>query len=251
MKKLLGLALAMIMAVSMVGCGSKDSSDVLKVGMEVGYPPFEYYDTDGTTMIGVDVELAQAIGEKLGMKVELVDTAWDGIFAGLEKGDYDCIMSGVTITSDRLLDYAFSTPYIENYQCIVTLADAAVKPTDPSMCAGLKVGYQEETTSDYYITDYALNNNITVDTYEYAKVLDCFSDLENGRLDAVICDSTVASSYLGDGSVYEQTWIQNSDPEEFGVCIKQDNTELVDKVNQALADLKADGTLDAILAKYF
>jgi len=119
------------------------------------------------------------------------------------------------------------------------------------MCAGLKVGYQEETTSDYYITDYALNNNITVDTYEYAKVLDCFSDLENGRLDAVICDSTVASSYLGDGSVYEQTWIQNSDPEEFGVCIKQDNTELVDKVNQALADLKADGTLDAILAKYF
>ncbi len=250
MKKLFGLVLVMVLAMSFAGCGAKEEN-VLKVGMEIGYPPFEYFDTDGTTPIGVDVELANALAEKMGVEVELVDTAWDGIFAGLEKGDYDCIISAVTISPDRLLDYSFSDPYIQNFQCIVTLNDAAVKPADPSQMAGLKVGYQEETTSDMYITDYALNNGFEIDPYEYAKVIDVFSDLENGRLDAVICDSTVASSYLGEGTVFEQSWIQSEEAEEFGVCIKQGNDELVEKINAALAELKADGTLDEILAKYF
>ena len=234
MKKLFGLVLVMVLAMSFAGCGAKEEN-VLKVGMEIGYPPFEYFDTDGTTPIGVDVELANALAEKM----------------GLEKGDYDCIISAVTISPDRLLDYSFSDPYIQNFQCIVTLNDAAVKPADPSQMAGLKVGYQEETTSDMYITDYALNNGFEIDPYEYAKVIDVFSDLENGRLDAVICDSTVASSYLGEGTVFEQSWIQSEEAEEFGVCIKQGNDELVEKINAALAELKADGTLDEILAKYF
>lgn len=253
MKRKLSLLLTVLMVVALAGCGSKksSSSDTLKVGMEIGYPPFEYFDTDGTTAVGVDVELANAIGEKLGMKVKLVDTAWDGIFAGLDKGDYDCIMSAVTITSDRLLKYDFSDPYIENYQCIVTRNDASVKPKDMSELNGLKVAYQEETTSDVYITDYADKNNMKFEPYEYAKVLDCFSDLENKRVDAVICDSTVASSYLGEGSIYEQTWIQDEDPEEFGVCIKKGNSDLQDKVNQALKELKDEGKLDDILDKYF
>ena len=250
MKKLLSLGLVLLMAASFVGCGAKDEN-VLKVGMEIGYPPFEYYDADGTTPIGVDVELANALGEKLGVEVELIDTAWDGIFAGLEKGDYDCIISAVTISPDRLLDYSFSKPYIQNYQCIVTLSDAAVKPATPDELAGLKVGYQEETTSDMYITDYALNNGFEIDPYEYAKVIDVFSDLENGRLDAVICDSTVASIYLGEGSGFEQTWIQEDSPEEFGICIKKGNDELVEKIDAALSQLQEDGTVDSILAKYF
>lgn len=249
MKKVLSLFLVAVLVFSMTGCGK--SSEKLKVGMEIGYPPFEYYDTDGTTVIGVDVELAKALGNKMGMEVELVDTAWDGIFAGLDKGDYDCITSAVTITPDRLLDYDFSSPYIKNYQCIVTLNNATVKPAKPEECAGLKVGYQEETTSDIFMTELIASNGMKCETSEYAKVIDVFNDLESGRLDAVICDSTVASSYLGTGSKFKQTWIQDSEPEEFGVCIKRGNTKLTDKINKALEELKKDGTLDKILDKYF
>lgn len=251
LKRILAGALACAAVLAASSCGKEETTEKLRIGSEVGYPPFEYYDTDGVTAVGVDIELGKALAEKMGMEYELVDTAWDGIFAGLDKGDYDCVISAVTITPDRLLDYIFSDTYIDNYQCIVTMKDAAVKPSSPDEVAGLRVGYQEETTSDIYITDYAAANNIAFEPYEYAKVIDVYTDLEAGRLDAVICDSTVAASYLGEGTKFEQTWIQDSDPEMFAVCIKKDNTELQSKINAALAEIKAEGKLDEILAKYF
>ncbi|MCM1334921.1 MAG: ABC transporter substrate-binding protein [Bacteroides sp.] len=252
MKKILAGALACAALMSVSACGAAEGSgEKLRVGAEVGYPPFEYYDADGVTAIGVDIELGKAIAEKMGVEYELVDTAWDGIFAGLDKGDYDCVISAVTVTPERSLNYLFSDTYIENYQCLVTMKDAEIKPASPDEVAGLRVGYQEETTSDIFITDYAKTNNIDFEPYEYAKVIDVYSDLEAGRLDAVICDSTVADSYLGEGSKFERTWMQDSDPELFAVCIQKENTELQSKINAAIAEIKADGTLDEILAKYF
>ena len=252
-KKAFAAILIGTMCVSLLaGCGKK--KEVLRVGMEIGYPPFEYYDTDGSTPVGVDVELGKAIAEEMGVEVEFINTAWDGIFAGLEKGDFDCIISAVTITPDRLLNFDFSTPYIENYQCIVTLKDSAVKPASPDELAGLKIGYQEETTSDIFITDYAEANNIETDPYEYAKVMDCYTDLELGRLDAVVSDSTVAQGYISSpDSIYEMTWIQDdgTEAEQFGVCIKKGNTELLDKVNAALETLKTNGKIDEIISNNF
>ena len=226
----------------------------LTVGSDIAYPPFEYYDTDGVTPIGVDVELAYALGEKLGCEVEMMNTAWDGIFAGLSKGDYDVVISAVTITPERLLDFDFSDPYIENYQSINVLSDGSVKPASPAELAGLKVGYQEDTTSDIYLTDYIDKNGIEVETFEYATVMNAWDDLAAGRLDAVICDSTVATKYLAE-SKYEQTWNQSSEadavPEQFGVCMPKDSPELQAAINKALAEIKEDGTLDKIFSTYF
>jgi ABC-type amino acid transport substrate-binding protein len=87
---------------------------VLKVGMEVGYPPMEYLDDDGLTEIGFDVELAQKMAEKLGLELEIVNTAWDGIFAALEKGEFDMIMSSVSITPERQEKFILTAPYISN-----------------------------------------------------------------------------------------------------------------------------------------
>ena len=241
-------AAAMIFAAS--SCGSPKASG-LSFGAEIGYPPFEYYDTDGKTPIGVDIEIAKALGEKMGVEIKPVNTAWDGIFAGLDKGDYDMIISAVTITPDRLVNYDFSDPYIENYQAIVVLKDSEKKPASPDELDGLKVGYQDETTSDFYFNDYATAHGIIMETFEYAQVLDAYNDLENKRVDAVLCDSTVASSYLGNGSKFELSWIQDSDPEQFGICVKKGNNELKEKLNKALAEIQADGTLDKILNKYF
>lgn len=249
------LALLMVMLVlAFAGCGNGAKGGKLKVGLNSGYPPFEYFDEDGTTLIGVDIEIAKAIAEEIGMEVEFVDTAWEGIFAGLSKGDYDCIISAVTITPERLLDFAFSTPYIQNWQCIVTLSDAKVKPASLDELAGLKVCYQESTASDDVVTEYFANKSAKPDVYEYAQVMNCFNDLALGRVDAVVCDSTVASAYIGDG-IYTITWnqedVEGEVAEEFGVCMNENNTELLEKVNKALATLKSNGKLDEILNKYF
>lgn len=91
----------------------------LLVGMEIGYPPMEYMDETGLNPLGFDVDLSYELGKVLGLEVELVNTAWDGIFAGLEKGQYDIIASSVAITPDRCEAYELTEPYISNALCIV------------------------------------------------------------------------------------------------------------------------------------
>jgi len=93
---------------------------VLMVGADIGYPPMEYYDNDGTTPIGFDIDVGKAIAELLGLDYMVIDTAWDGIFEGVVRGDYDCIISSVSITPARLQVYLFTEPYIANALCIVT-----------------------------------------------------------------------------------------------------------------------------------
>ena len=91
----------------------------LTVGCEIGYPPMEYLDDDGVTFIGFDIEVAKAIAEVLDLEVTFVNTAWDGIFAALEKGEFDCIMSAVSITEERQEKYILTEPYVSNKQQIV------------------------------------------------------------------------------------------------------------------------------------
>lgn len=257
MKKILSAIAAATMLLTLTACSgdNKTSSGTsltkLRVGSDVVYPPFEYFDTDGVTPIGIDMELAEALGEKLGCEIEIVNTAWDGIFAGLTKGDYDIVISGVTITSDRLLEFDFSDPYIENWQAIVTLSGADVKPASPAELNGLRVGYLEESTSDVYLTDFIANNDVQIDTYEYPTVMSAYDDLAAGRLDAVISDSTVATKYVADEK-YVQTWLQTEgEPEQFAVCMPKGSDELKEQINTALAEIKADGTLDRIFNTYF
>lgn len=261
-KRICALLMIMVMSFTLLtACGSKEESGsdagdkkVLKVGMEIGYPPFEYYDEDGKTPIGVDVEIAKAIGEELGIEVEIVNTEWDGIFAGLAKNDYDVIISAVTITPERLIDFDFSTPYIENWQCIVTLKDAEYKPANVDELVGHKICFQDETASDNYLEEYFKNSEQKPDTYGYVEVIDCFNELKLGRVDAVVCDSTVADIYVAQGD-YEITWSQEKEAgavaEQFGVCINKGNEELVEDINEALAKMKDNGKLEEILNKYF
>ena len=234
-----------------VGCGSAEpEKPLLKIGCNFGYPPFEYYSED-KEQLGIDIELGKALAEKMGMKAQIVETAWEGILEGLDKDNYDCVISAVTITDRRTEKFDFSDPYITNYQCIMTRKDAEFKPTSPKEIAGLKIGVQDETTSDAFIKDYALNNGIEFTRFAYATASDVFSDLEAGRLDALVCDSMVAENYLKKSDMFEMTWVHDDDPEQFGVCVKKGSGELLADINSALAELKADGTLDEIMRKYF
>lgn len=221
------------------------------IAMEIGYPPFEYYDDDGTTPIGFDVLLGKELAKRLDLQVEFIDTAWDGIFAGLDTDRYDAVISAATLTPERLENYDFSQPYIGNGQAIILLKDSTLPITKMADLSGLKVGYQAETTSDFYTKKVSAAEGWTYVENAYDKVMNAYDDLKFGRIDAVVSDSLVAVNYLSPkNSPFKQVFMGTPD-EYFGVCMKKGNSELVNKVNSALDEMKKDGTLKKLYEQIF
>jgi polar amino acid transport system substrate-binding protein len=222
---------------------------VLMVGMEIGYPPMEYLDADGKP-VGFDVELAGLIADKLGLKLELVDTAWDGIFAGVDTDKYDCIISSVTITEERLAAHTFSKPYIGNAMAMVLLKGSNIKARNPGELGGLGVAYQAETTADFYMARLA-EGGLAFNPLEYDKVINCFDELKLRRADAIVVDSLVAVDYIAPADTpFELVW-QGPADEKFGICLKKGNEALAQAISGVLDGLFADGTMHRLSQKIF
>jgi len=257
MKKI-SVVLMAVAALSFFGCSKKvEKGDFtvekgkFMVGMEVGYPPFEYYADDGKTPLGFDVQLGTEVAKRLGLTPVFIDTAWDGIFAGLDTDRYDVVMSAATITEERLANYFFSNPYIGNGQAIIVRKDSNLNITKFSDIAGLKVGYQAETTSDFYTKKHSAESGFTYVENAYDKVMNAYDDLKLKRIDVVVSDSLVAVDYLSvPNSEYKQVWCAEPD-EYFGVCMKKGNAELQSKINGILEDMKKDGSLKKIYENVF
>ncbi len=256
MKKVLAAAVAALLVFGVTGCGKKAEKGeytlekgVLKIGTEIGYPPMEYYDTDGKTMIGFDIEMAQMIADKLGLKLELIDTAWDGIFAGLDTNRYDAVISSVTMTEERKASMDFSKSYIGNGQSIILRKDSKLNVTKPSDLAGLKVAYQAECTSDFFMEKQAAAG-LKFIPCEFDKVINAYDELALGRCDAVATDTLVSAAYLGPDSKYKAVWVGEPD-ELFGIAVKKGNSALTAKLNEALEALAADGSLSKLSEKIF
>jgi len=240
------LVLAVFAAILAAAC-SKDSggltikNGVLTVGMEIGYPPMEYLADDGKTPIGFDVSLGKAIAERLGLRADFVDTAWDGIFAGVDTRKYDCIISAVTINDARLAAHNFSKPYIQNTLAIVIMKDSPLNVSSPNDLAGLGVAYQEETTADEFMAQLA-DEGMVFTPLEYDSVMYCFEEIRLYRADAVITDLLVAYEYVSRAnSPYKIVW--QGGEEEFGICMKKGNDALTDAINKALDELFNNGTM--------
>lgn len=264
MKKILCLILALTFACCVfAGCGgdtqTTDSSTAsadteaqdlglltdgtLTIGMEIGYPPFEYYSEDGVTPVGYDIDLAYALGEKLGLEITFKDTAFDVIAAGLGV-DYDIILSAYTITPEREATMLFSTPYIQNFQSVVAPKGADVTVAALTDLSGKTLAYQKGTTTDELITDYIETGSLSENTTTFAneKVTSCFTMLENGEVDLVVCDSTVAEGTVAKNpEKYEIIYTDTNEPEEFGIGITEGNEALQKALNDAIAELEAEG----------
>ena len=249
------LAIVLMTGVVYAGGGNQSGgltirSGVLSIGMEIGYPPMEYYDADGKTPIGFDVSMGKAIAEKMGLRAEFIDTAWDGIFAGVETGKYDCIMSSVTITPERQLAHNFSKPYIGNSMAVVLLKDSPFKVSKPEDLAGLGVSYQAETTAKFFMAK-LVEQGLRYTPYEYDKVMSCFDELKLGRVDAIVTDLLVAVDYIAiPNSPFQIVWQGDAD-EVFGICMKKGNDALTDAINKALDALFADGTMHRLSQQIF
>lgn len=271
MKKMFALALSVMMLLSFAACAAKETAEapaaaagsvdmsnvklmqdgVLTVGMEIGYPPFEDFAEDGTTPIGYDVDFAKALGEKLGVTVNFVNTAWDGIFQGIDV-NYDCVISAVTITEERKSSMAFSDPYINNYQAVVVKADYAGKIESFLDLEGLALAVQKETTSDILMSDYVSTGSISATISANEKITTCFTQLDNGEVDAVVVDSTVADGYLASNpGKFVKAFQDESEPEQFGVALGLSNAALQAAINEAIALLTAEGFFEANVAYWF
>ena len=221
--------------------GAKLMSDgVLNVGCEVGYPPFEDFAEDGTTPKGYDIDIITAVAEKLGLKVNIINTAWDGIFAGIGV-NYDVVCSAVTITPERQETMMFSTPYINNYQAVVLLKDDPKEIKSFNDLDGMSIALQKETTSDILMSDYKSTGTIDIQIVANEKVTSCFTQLQNGEVDAVVVDSTVADGYINSSDAFKIVFKDETEPEQFGIAMELGNTGLQTAINQALKELEAEG----------
>lgn len=223
----------------------------LTVGVEIGYPPFEDFAEDGTTPIGYDIDFGYALADKLGLEILHINTAWDGIFQGIDQ-NYDVVISAVTITGEREETMSFSDPYINNYQAVVVSSDFEGDITGFEDLDGMALAVQKETTSDVLMSDYVDTGSITATISANEKITTCFTQLENGEVDAVVVDSTVADGYVaGNPDAFTIAYVDESEPEQFGVAMGKDNEALQTAINQAIAELEEEGFFEESIAHWF
>ncbi|MEA4883388.1 MAG: basic amino acid ABC transporter substrate-binding protein [Clostridia bacterium] len=216
---------------------------VLKVGTSADFPPFEFQDEKSGAYTGFDLDLIRAIGAAADMDVQIVNTAWDGLIPGLLTGNFDCIVSAMTITDERLKAVSFSDPYFTAGQVIVTLAkDAAIKTVDD--LPGKKVSVQIGTTGDIVATGI---KGAIVKRFNLAP--DAIQEVRNGASAACIIDLAVAAEIA---KQYKD--IKYGAPftmEYYGIAIRKNNADLLKKINKGLASVKASGKYEEIYAAWF
>ncbi len=223
----------------------------LTMGVEIGYPPFEDFANDGVTPVGYDIDFANALAEKLGLELVFINTAWDGIFQGIGV-NYDIVISAVTITEERKESMDFSDPYIDNYQAVVLRADSDATIESFFDLDGLALAVQKETTSDILISDYISTGSLNSTVAQNEKVVTCFTQLDNKEVDAVVVDSTVAVGQVGKyPDKYKIAYLDKSEAEQFGVAMVKGNTELLNAINEAIAELKEEGFFQEAIEYWF
>ena len=246
MKKVVLLIALLCLVTGSIFAGGQAESDVIKIATDATWPPMEYID-ENSDLVGFDVDLINAIAEEAGLTVELQNSAWDGIFAGLANGAYDAIISSVTITEDRKAAMSFTSPYINAGQVLIVRTDSEGLNSIDDM-AGLKVGAQNGTTGDFAIEDRPEIKRMAYDEIGLA-----VEDLMNGNLQGVVCDSITASDFVLGNENYSKSLMVVGEAfteEWLGIAVQKSNPELVEKLDAGLAAVKASGKHAELVAKW-
>ena len=269
-KKILTIVLVGLMAASLAACGkanetqtsnaaSESASDgkaesksdgtaqiktveagKLTLATNAESPPYEYH--DGDKIVGIDMDIADAIAKKLGLEVQIEDIAFDSVILEVTSGKADIGLAGISATDERKQSVDFSDTYTTSKQLIIVKDDSPIKGSKD--LEGKTVGVQTGTTGDILASDIK-----DVKPERYDKGMDAVQALSQGKVDAVIIDSEVAKKFVEETSglkVLDEAFAD----ENYAIAIKKGNKELLDSVNKALSELKSDGTIDSIIAKY-
>ena len=240
MKKLLTLTLALVLTLSLASAAFADS---VVAATNCAFPPYEYYE-DGVEA-GIDIDIVKAVCEKLGYDLELVDTEFGSIIAGVATGKYDIGFGAITITEERSKSVHFTTSYATGIQSIIVTEDSAIASVDDLKADGIVIGVQQDTTGDIYVTDDFGEDHVA----RFNKGADAVMALTTGKVSAVIIDNSPAETFVAQNSglkilptVYAE--------EAYGFAISYDKEDFYNAFNGALEELLADGTIQSIIDKY-
>jgi len=260
MKKILALVMVAILAIAMVACGGNEvpQNDVveenvtpevetpevetLTMGTNAAFPPYEFFD-ESNNVIGIDAEIAAAVAEKLGMQLEIKDMAFDSLITAVSTGSVDMVLAGMTVTEERMESVNFSESYATGIQVVIVPEDSAIASIED--LADKKIGVQTGTTGDLYCAgDYGEEAVARYDNGALA-----VAALQNGQVDCVVIDNEPAKAFVAANEglkILDTEYIT----ENYAAAFAKENTELLEKFNNALAELKAEGKIDEIIAKY-
>lgn len=279
MKRILAVAAAVMLALALVACGGdgntsnggsassngaasgsgsgSGSGDATFTTVEEGklimstnaaFPPYEMTTDDGG-FEGIDVEVAQAIAEKLGLELEVADMAFNAALTAVQTGQSDIAMAGITVTPDRQETMDFSESYATGVQVVIVREDSDIQSIEDLANAEM-IGCQADTTGYIYASDTPENGGYGADhvtAYDTGAL--AVMALVNGQIDAVIIDNEPAKAFVeaNEGlKILETPWVE----EEYAIGVAKGNTALLDAVNAAMEELKAEGTFQAIVDKY-
>lgn len=214
---------------------------VLTMGTNAAFPPYEYY--EGDAIVGIDAEVAQAIAEKLGLTLEIVDMDFGSIITAVQTGKVDVGIAGMTVEPDRLENVDFTDSYATGVQVVIVPEGSEIASVDD--LEGKLIGVQESTTGWQYCTeDYGDENVIP-----YPNGATAVQALMDGKVDCVVIDQQPALSFV---EANEGLTILDTEyaVEDYAIAVSKDNTGLKDAINTALNELIEDGTVQGILDKY-
>ena len=247
MKKLTAILVALILVLTTAALAE---GTVFKMGIDPEFPPYSYLDDNGD-YAGYDVEMAQAVCDKLGWELEIVELDWDSKYIMLNAGDMDCIWSGLTIDFINPDEFSVSFPYQENTQIVLTKADSDIETL--ADLEGKVVGVQLGTSADILISEdgdcadlgATFAEIVRPSSYPLAK-----TELDAGGVDALVIDLSIANNLIGEDVDAYKILDEAVYTENYGICFRKDDAEMCAQVEEAFNSLVEDGTYLALAEKY-
>jgi polar amino acid transport system substrate-binding protein len=249
MKRSVIMVLLMALVVGFVFAGGEsEDSGVTKitVGTDATWPPMEFVNED-REIVGFDIDLMEAIAREAGFEVEFQNTAWDGIFAGLGAGEYDAVISSVTITEELQETMDFSEPYINAGQVLIVRSDQSGVTTLADL-EGESVGAQIGTTGAFEVDD---ADGVELRTYDELGL--AIEDLANGRISGVVADTPIAADYVLQNDNYRDRLMIVGEPfteEYYGVAVEKGNDEVLALINEGLEAVIESGEIEELKDKW-
>ncbi|MBU5332665.1 ABC transporter substrate-binding protein [Anaerocolumna aminovalerica] len=268
MKKILSIIFIMVMAISLVACGTKKdgtngkgkdttaekentegntstgTKEKLIVGTEPGFAPYEYM--EGDKVVGIDMDIAKAIADAMGKELEIKTMDFDGALLAVQQGKVDFVAAGVSVDEDRLKVMDFSVDYVNSTEVVVTLKDNS-KVASVDDLNDKVIGVQQGNIADIYVSN---PENITAkEVKRYKKFAQASEDLKNGKIDCIVMDLYPAEELAAandnlvilDGVLFE---------DKYAIAVKKGNQELLDQINEVINQLIEDGKIEEFTANH-
>lgn len=243
-KKMVGLLTALLVTTSLFAGCKKSDDDTLIVGTEAGFAPYEYM--EGDQVVGIDMDIAQAIADSMGKKLVIKNMDFKGALLAVQKGTVDFVAAGVSVDEERAKVMDFSIDYVDSQEVVVVnKANPAVSEVSDEALAGKIIGVQQGNIADFHVEENVDYKEIK----RYTLFSQAAEDLKNNKIDCIVMDKYPAQELVKsnpelavlDGVLFE---------DKYAIAVKKGNTELLNKINEVIQELKDSGKIEEFTAKH-